>query len=146
MNDRERNYNIRMSNLLTVFGAFHFFFFFFFFFFFIFSVFSCWSVLFFLYLPVCCIFLCSFPLSLHIFLYFRVSFVLEVLHSVSDSLLVSLLFSRFKIIIGRFFDRLGQLRFDTTPCGRELALGTKFYYVVYRNTSARIHIEIYAGT
>ena len=74
-----------------------------------------------------------FVLFLYLFIFllsFRVSFVFEVLHSVSDSLLVSLLSSRFKIFIGRFFDRLGQLRFEIMPCGHELALGTKYEYVV----------------
>ena len=38
----------------------------------------------------------------------------------------SLLSLRFRIFISRFFDRLIQFRFDTTPWGRELAFGTKF--------------------
>ena len=64
-------------------------------------------------------------LYLSIFLLsFRVSFVLEVLHSVSDSL------------FGRFFDRLVQFRFGITPWGREPAPGTK-PYMLY----SHIHIH-----
>ena len=86
-----------MSNLLTVFGVFLFFFFSSFLFFvvslFWFPSFS-QSVAFFF---VLFLYLSIFLLSFH------VSFVLKVLHSVSDSL------------FGCFFDRLVQLRFEIMP-------------------------------
>ena len=98
------NYNIRMSNLLTVFEVFLFFFFSFF----------CFSLL------VCAGFLFFFFSSLHLSCLVRSVLFLMcwILPSVSDFLLVSLLSPRFKIFIGRFLDRLVQFRFDTTPCGR----------------------------
>ena len=123
------NYNIRMSNLFTVFGVFLFIFFFSF----IFSVFRCWSVLVFFFLPVCCIFSlfsCLVRSVLYcFFFFFRIHF--------SFSFIIFLMCwyrplpwsSRFK------------LRLETTPCGRELALGTKSYMLY-----SHIHLQIYAET
>ena len=73
-----------MNNLLTVFGVFLFFF--------NFSVFRCWSVLVFFFLPVCCIFLCFFPLSLHFSSLFSC-----LVHSVLFLLYLSVFFFFFQI-------------------------------------------------
>ena len=79
------------DNLLTVFGVFLFFFF-------NFSLLVCYGLLFFF-------------ISSVFHLCFHVSFVLfrhDMSNSVSNFLLISLLYTRYKIFIGRFLDRLGS--------------------------------------
>ena len=82
-----------------------------------------------------------FPLCFHVS---HVLFRHDVSNSVSDFLLVSLLSPMFKIFISRFFDRLVQFRFDTRPCGRELASTTKFTLCCI--PIVQLHVYIYKYT
>ena len=89
-------------------------------FFFIFSDFRWWSVLVFFFLPVCCIFLCSFPLSLHFSSFFSC-----LVHP--RSVAFCFRFSLRPFLWSSSFNSGSKSRHG----GHELALGIKYENVVY---------------
>ena len=122
------NYNIRMSNLLTVFEVFLFFFHLF-----CFPLLVCYGfLLFFFFISLC--FCVSFVLFRH-----------NVSNSVSDFLLVSLLYTWFKIFIGRFLDHLDSISGSILRhAGMNWPSAPNFNIMLYiHNTTTRVHLQIY---
>ena len=123
---------------------FSFFFFFSFFHLFCFSLLVCSG---FLRSPVCCIFSLFFSSISSFFFFLFVSRSFFFVHASFFSFFYQIHSSfSFLIFLMSWYRSLPwsssfKLRFETPPCGRELAICTKSYYVVYRNTYTTINMS-----